>query len=42
MIRSFEPEAVAEMVEPDGQVHVTCEFCSRTYLVAPPEVGASA
>ena len=42
MIRSFDREAVAEMVEPDGQVHVTCEFCSRTYQVSPEDAGASA
>jgi len=42
MIRSFDPEAVADMIEPDGQIHVTCEFCSRTYQVSPEEAGASA
>jgi molecular chaperone Hsp33 len=41
MMRSFDPAAVAEMVEPDGKVHITCEFCSRTYELDPPEVGAS-
>ncbi len=31
MLRSFPPEERAEMVEPDGHIHVTCEYCSRVY-----------
>jgi molecular chaperone Hsp33 len=23
------------MVEPDGKIHVTCEYCSRIYAVEP-------
>ena len=23
------------MVEPDGKIHVTCEYCSTVYAVAP-------
>jgi len=42
MMRSFDREAVAEMIEPDGLIHVTCEFCSRTYHVTPEDTGASA
>lgn len=42
MMRSFDREAVAEMIEPDGLIHVTCEFCSRTYQVTPEDAGASA
>ena len=42
MMRSFDREAVAEMIEPDGLIHVTCEFCSRTYQVSPEDAGASA
>lgn len=41
MMRSFDPEAVAEMIEPDGKIHVTCEFCSRTYEIEPQAVGAA-
>jgi len=26
---------VAEMVEPDGKIHVTCEYCSRVYALEP-------
>ncbi len=29
----------AEMVEPDGRIHVTCEYCSRVYKVEPEAVG---
>jgi molecular chaperone Hsp33 len=23
------------MVEPDGKIHVTCEYCSKVYAIAP-------
>ncbi len=39
MLRSFPPEERAEMVEPDGRIHVTCEYCSRVYALAPEAVG---
>lgn len=42
MMRSFDREAVAEMIEPDGLIHVTCEFCSRTYHVTPEDADAGA
>ena len=42
MLKSFDKSAVAEMVEPDGKVRVTCEFCSRVYEVTPEDAGASA
>jgi molecular chaperone Hsp33 len=35
VLRSFGPEERAEMVEPDGLIHVTCEYCSRVYAVKP-------
>lgn len=38
MLRSFPLEERAEMVEPDGQIHVTCEYCSREYALAPEAV----
>jgi molecular chaperone Hsp33 len=38
MLRAFPPEERAEMVEPDGQIHVTCEYCSRVYALAPEAV----
>ncbi|HET6470069.1 MAG TPA: Hsp33 family molecular chaperone HslO [Geminicoccaceae bacterium] len=30
-LRSFTPEELAEMREPDGGITVTCQFCSRSY-----------
>ncbi|MFZ5670321.1 MAG: Hsp33 family molecular chaperone [Pseudomonadota bacterium] len=33
---SFSPEDRAGMVEPDGKVRVTCEYCSRVYELDPP------
>jgi molecular chaperone Hsp33 len=39
MLGSFTAEEVADMVEPDGKIHVTCEYCSRVYAVEPEAVG---
>ena len=25
----------ADMVEPDGRIHVKCEYCARDYEIAP-------
>jgi molecular chaperone Hsp33 len=33
MLDSFSAEERAEMVEDDGKIRVTCEYCSRTYEV---------
>ena len=33
VIESFSPEEREEMVEPDGKIHVTCEYCSRVYAM---------
>jgi molecular chaperone Hsp33 len=38
VLQSFGPEARAQMVEADGRIRVTCEYCSRTYEVAPEAV----
>jgi molecular chaperone Hsp33 len=35
VLRSFGAEERADMVEPDGRIHVTCEYCSRVYAVEP-------
>lgn len=35
MLRAFPEVERAEMVEADGRIHVTCEYCSREYAVAP-------
>ncbi|MDB5452144.1 MAG: Hsp33 family molecular chaperone [Caulobacteraceae bacterium] len=38
VLRSFPPEERADMVEDDGAIKVTCEYCSRTYSLAPEAV----
>jgi len=38
VLKSFPAEERAEMVESDGVIRVTCEYCSRTYEVAPAAV----
>ncbi|HEY3696143.1 Hsp33 family molecular chaperone [Phenylobacterium sp.] len=35
VLRSFGADERAEMVEADGKIRVTCEYCSRTYQVEP-------
>lgn len=42
MLKAFDPSAVAEMIEPDGLIHVTCEYCSRVYQVSPGDAGVGA
>jgi molecular chaperone Hsp33 len=38
MLRSFPAEERSEMVETDGLIRVTCEYCSRVYEVQPETV----
>jgi molecular chaperone Hsp33 len=38
VLKSFSPEERADMVEPDGAIKVTCEYCSRVYAIAPQSV----
>jgi molecular chaperone Hsp33 len=38
MLKSFPLEERREMVEPDGKIHVTCEYCSRAYVLEPEAV----
>ena len=35
VLASFGPEERADMVEPDGKIHVTCEYCAKTYRLEP-------
>ena len=35
MLASFTAEDRADMVEPDGKIHVRCEYCGRNYELAP-------
>jgi len=38
VIQSFTDAEKAEMIEPDGKIHVTCEYCSRVYAMEPDAV----
>jgi molecular chaperone Hsp33 len=35
VLKSFDAADRDGMIEPDGQIHVTCEYCSKVYAVAP-------
>jgi molecular chaperone Hsp33 len=41
VLGSFPEDERAAMVEPDGRIRVTCEYCNRVYDVAPEAVAAS-
>jgi len=36
MLNGFSVPEQQEMVEEDGYIHITCEFCNRTYELEPP------
>ncbi len=38
VLKSFPAAERAEMVEADGMIRVTCEYCSRTYAIEPTAV----
>ena len=42
VLRSFGADERADMVEPDGKIRVTCEYCSRVYAVEPDKLEAAA
>jgi molecular chaperone Hsp33 len=42
VLGTFAAEERAEMVEADGRIKVTCEYCARVYEVAPETVGVPA
>ncbi|MEM9963876.1 MAG: Hsp33 family molecular chaperone HslO [Asticcacaulis sp.] len=35
LVKSFPGEDQADMIEADGKVHITCEYCSTTYYIEP-------
>ena len=41
VLRSFDAADREGMVEPDGKIHVTCEYCSKLYAVAPEALEAA-
>jgi molecular chaperone Hsp33 len=42
VLRSFGPDERADMVEPDGKIRVTCEYCSSVYAVEPAALDEAA
>ncbi|WP_442958010.1 Hsp33 family molecular chaperone [Phenylobacterium sp.] len=42
VLKSFPAADREDMVEPDGKIHVTCEYCSRVYAVAPEKLEQAA
>jgi molecular chaperone Hsp33 len=40
VLTSFKPEERAEMVEADGKIRVTCEYCATVYELEPEEIVA--
>lgn len=38
VLKSFGQDERAEMVEDDGQIRVTCEYCSRVYAIDPASI----
>ena len=40
VLASFGPEERADMVEPDGKIRVTCEYCATVYELEPEEIAA--
>ncbi len=41
VLTSFDPAERADMVEADGRIRVTCEYCATVYELEPEEVAAS-
>ncbi len=42
MLRAFPAADLTDMIEPDGLIHVTCEYCSRGYKIEPATVADEA
>jgi len=40
VLKSFDAAEREDMVEDDGKIHVTCEYCSRVYAVEPQALAA--
>lgn len=41
VLSSFSPQERADMVEDDGKIRVTCEYCATVYELAPEEIAAA-
>jgi len=42
VLKSFDPDEWADMVEDDGKIRVTCEYCSKVYAVEPQTLETAA
>lgn len=40
LLKRFTAEEVRDLIEPDGKLHARCQFCARTYLIAPDVLSA--
>lgn len=40
VLKSFDAAEREDMIEPDGHIRVTCEYCSKVYAVAPETLAA--
>jgi len=38
VLAAFDVGEQGDMIEPDGKIHVTCEYCSKVYRLAPEDV----
>ena len=41
VMKQFPKEELVDLIEPDGNLHARCQFCSREYLIDPAKVGAT-
>ena len=41
VLGSFSADERADMIEPDGKIHVTCEYCAKVYAVEPDSAEAT-
>jgi molecular chaperone Hsp33 len=41
VMAQFPKEELRDLVEPDGLLHARCQFCSRSYRIAPEKLGAA-
>ncbi|MEQ1492149.1 MAG: Hsp33 family molecular chaperone HslO [Terricaulis sp.] len=41
VMKQFPKEELADLIEPDGNLHARCQFCAREYLIDPEKVGAA-
>jgi molecular chaperone Hsp33 len=39
LLARFTAEEIADLIEPDGNLHAKCQFCARTYLIDPGALG---